>query len=83
MAEAVKQKIGFSNNSDENKLQGIAKYALNEKNANRLANNFKKMRGGALKIGQILSTSEQSVLPPIIREAMEKARSEADIMPLK
>ncbi len=41
------------------------------------------MRGGALKIGQILSTSEQSIMPPIIREAMEKARSEADIMPLK
>lgn len=48
-----------------------------------LANNFKKMRGAALKIGQMLSTSEESVLPPIIREAMEKARSEADIMPLK
>jgi aarF domain-containing kinase len=41
------------------------------------------MRGGALKIGQILSTSEESVLPPVIRDAMEKARSEADIMPLK
>lgn len=41
------------------------------------------MRGGALKIGQILSTSEESVLPPVIRDAMEKARSEADIMPRK
>lgn len=30
-----------------------------------------------------MSTSEESVLPPIIRDAMEKARSEADIMPLK
>jgi aarF domain-containing kinase len=56
---------------------------LNEKNANRLALNFKKMRGGALKIGQLLSTSEESVMPPIIRDALEKARSEADIMPLK
>jgi len=56
---------------------------LNEKNAERLANNFKKMRGGALKIGQILSTSEESALPPILRTAMEKARSEADIMPIK
>lgn len=56
---------------------------MNEKNAERLANNFKKMRGGALKIGQILSTSEESVLPPILRTAMEKARSEADIMPIK
>ena len=41
------------------------------------------MRGAALKLGQILSTSEESVLPPVIRDAMEKARSEADIMPIK
>jgi len=41
------------------------------------------MRGAALKLGQILSTSEESVLPPVIRDAMEKARSEADIMPVK
>jgi aarF domain-containing kinase len=61
----------------------VAKYALTEKNAKRLAENFKKMRGGALKIGQILSTSEESVLPPIVRQAMEEARSEANIMPMK
>jgi len=36
-----------------------------------------------LKIGQILSTAEESVMPPVIRDAMEKARSEADIMPIK
>lgn len=41
------------------------------------------MRGAALKLGQILSTSEDTVLPPVIRDAMEKARSEADIMPVK
>lgn len=41
------------------------------------------MRGAALKLGQILSTSEDTILPPVIRDAMEKARSEADIMPIK
>ena len=56
---------------------------MNERNADRLANSFRQMRGAALKIGQILSTSEESVLPPVIRDAMEKARSEADIMPIK
>lgn len=81
VAEAFKQKVGLS--SAGAGQAGIAKYALNEKNADRLANNFKKMRGGALKLGQLLSTGEESVLPPIVREAMEKARSEADIMPLK
>merc|ERR1712086_807087 len=81
VAEAFKQKVGLSSGGDGK--AGIAKYALNEKNADRLANNFKKMRGGALKIGQIMSTGEESILPPVIRDAMEKARSEADIMPLK
>ena len=81
VAEAIKQKVGISQSDGANK--GIANYALNQKNADRLANNFKKMRGGALKIGQLLSTSEESILPPIIRDAMEKARSEANIMPLK
>lgn len=41
------------------------------------------MRGAALKLGQVMSTSEESVIPPVIRDAMEKARSEADIMPQK
>ena len=41
------------------------------------------MRGAALKIGQAMSNSEDSVFPPVIRNAMEKARSEADIMPIK
>ncbi len=41
------------------------------------------MRGAVLKLGQILSTSEESIVPPVIRQAMEKARAEADIMPLK
>jgi hypothetical protein len=50
MAEAFKQKVGISTNKSGMK-DGIASYALNEKNADRLAQNFKKMRGGALKIG--------------------------------
>ena len=49
MAEAFKQKTGLSTNNTGK--SGIAGYALNEKNAERLAANFKKMRGGALKIG--------------------------------
>ena len=49
VAEAFKQKVGLPSAGDGK--AGIAKYALNEKNADRLANNFKKMRGGALKIG--------------------------------
>lgn len=51
MAEAFKQKVGLKDQDTNQNVQGVAKYALNEKNAQRLADNFKKMRGGALKIG--------------------------------
>ena len=84
IGEAIYQKTGLSEEKDYQRgKSGVAKYALNKKNADRLAESFRKMRGAALKIGQVLSTSEESVLPPVMRDAMEKARSEADIMPIK
>jgi aarF domain-containing kinase len=84
MAEAVKHKLHLKEeNESQRGKTGIAKYAVNEKNADRLQKAFRNLRGAALKIGQIMSASEESVLPPVIRNAMEKARSEADIMPIK
>lgn len=80
--EAVMYQLGMSS-EDDNKLTGIKKYAANASNADKLQKTFRKMRGAVLKLGQILSTSEESVVPPVIRDAMEKARSEADIMPVK
>lgn len=41
------------------------------------------MRGAVLKLGQILSTGNTNMVPKVIIDAMEKARSEADIMPVK
>jgi len=84
MSEAIKQKVGYTDENESQKgKSGIAKYALNENNAELLSSSFRKMRGAALKLGQIMSTSEASFMPPVIRDAMEKARSEADIMPIK
>ncbi len=52
MVEAVKQKVGFSlENESQKGKSGIAKYALNEKNADLLSKSFRKMRGAALKLG--------------------------------
>lgn len=30
-----------------------------------------------------MSASDEKIIPPVLRDAMEKARSEADIMPRK
>jgi len=54
---------------------------VNENTAEKLADSLCKMRGAALKLGQILSTLEDSFMPPIIKAALERARCEADFLP--
>lgn len=39
------------------------------------------MRGAALKLGQVLSTMEDSTVPPLIKNALERARANADFLP--
>ena len=40
------------------------------------------MRGAALKLGQALSMQEEKLVPPVIKEALERARAYAHKMPL-
>jgi hypothetical protein len=40
---------------------------ITESNAERLANALCRMRGAALKIGQMLSIQDETVLPPQVR----------------
>ena len=39
------------------------------------------MRGAALKLGQMLSIQDESVVPPAIARALERVREGADVMP--
>ena len=54
---------------------------VSESNIDRISETFCKMRGASLKLGQILSTMEDKVVPPFIKKSLERARQEADIMP--
>ncbi|KAG2386604.1 hypothetical protein C9374_002348 [Naegleria lovaniensis] len=54
---------------------------LTEKNAEILADTLCKMRGAALKIGQVMSIQDESTVPPVIQKALEKVRHAANIMP--
>ena len=53
----------------------------NDKNADILASSLCRMRGAALKIGQMLSIQDESVLPPTLTRALEQVRAGADAMP--
>ena len=54
--------------------------ASNE-NADRLAATLCRMRGAALKMGQMLSIQDESLLPPALTRALKQVRQGADAMP--
>jgi aarF domain-containing kinase len=50
-------------------------------NADRLAATLCRMRGAALKMGQMLSIQDESLLPPALTRALKQVRQGADAMP--
>eukprot|EP00192_Tetraselmis_astigmatica_P024868 CAMPEP_0117679190 /NCGR_PEP_ID=MMETSP0804-20121206/17687_1 /TAXON_ID=1074897 /ORGANISM="Tetraselmis astigmatica, Strain CCMP880" /LENGTH=623 /DNA_ID=CAMNT_0005488605 /DNA_START=206 /DNA_END=2077 /DNA_ORIENTATION=+ len=54
---------------------------MTERNAERLADALCRMRGAALKLGQMLSIQDENVLPPQLLAALERVREGADVMP--
>lgn len=54
---------------------------VSEASAERLAAALCRMRGAALKLGQMLSIQDDALLPPALASALARARAGADIMP--
>ena len=54
---------------------------LTPRNAQRIAGELAKMRGAAMKVGQLLSMDAGEVLPPEIAALLDRLRSDADPMP--
>lgn len=54
---------------------------LSEANVNRIVETLCKVRGAALKIGQLISMQDESVVDPQIAAAFERVRQQADFMP--
>ncbi|CAH1965303.1 unnamed protein product [Acanthoscelides obtectus] len=54
---------------------------LNKANMERIADTLCKVRGAALKLGQILSIQDESIINPELAKALERVRKSADFMP--
>jgi aarF domain-containing kinase len=66
---------------DDSPLIGGGSVFMTEANAERLAVALCRMRGAALKLGQMLSMQDENVIPPQIQRALERVRQGADTMP--
>lgn len=54
---------------------------LSEANANRIVETLCKVRGAALKIGQLLSIQDENLISPQLQRIFERVRYSADFMP--
>lgn len=73
-AEYAARLLGSSSNSSGSSV-------VNDANADRLAATLCRMRGAALKMGQMLSIQDESLLPPALTRALKQVRQGADAMP--
>lgn len=50
-------------------------------NIERLVSKLSRMRGAALKVGQLISFQDENIIPPAIREVLRRLQSRANYMP--
>jgi aarF domain-containing kinase len=80
LTEAVSQFSGGSNSSSSN---NSSKRGLSEKSAEQLAEALCRMRGAALKLGQMLALQDEQTLSPALAAALDRVKAGADYMPKK
>ncbi|XP_019851732.1 PREDICTED: atypical kinase COQ8B, mitochondrial-like [Amphimedon queenslandica] len=77
-AEVARRSLGMSN--DELSKKTDIPF-LTKANLERIVDTLCRVRGAALKIGQMISLQDNSFMPEPIQEIFERVRSNADFMP--
>uniref|UniRef100_A0AAR2KD80 ABC1 atypical kinase-like domain-containing protein n=1 Tax=Pygocentrus nattereri TaxID=42514 RepID=A0AAR2KD80_PYGNA len=75
LAEVVKQSFGGKRSAV------LDSPLLSEANAERIVDTLCKVRGAALKLGQMLSIQDNSFINPQLQKIFERVRQSADFMP--
>ena len=78
ISELAKRTIGQSSSSSNS----VGPLVLsNDANAQRLSDSLRRMRGAAMKLGQMLSIQDESIAPPALTNALAQVRRSAEAMP--
>uniref|UniRef100_A0A8C8SSR3 Atypical kinase COQ8A, mitochondrial n=1 Tax=Pelusios castaneus TaxID=367368 RepID=A0A8C8SSR3_9SAUR len=67
----------------ERVVKGDPSPLLSEANAERIVRTLCKVRGAALKLGQMLSIQDDALINPALQKIFERVRHSADFMPTK
>ena len=74
LAEASKRLVGIGDRD--------ASVILSDANAERIVQTLCRVRGAALKIGQLLSIQDDALVSPEVGRIFERVRESADFMPV-
>ncbi|KAA0189752.1 ABC domain containing protein kinase [Fasciolopsis buskii] len=80
-AEWTKRKVGLTGSMDA--VLGPDNPFLSEANLQRIVDTLCRMRGAALKLGQMLSIQDDSLVSPQVQKIFERVRQAADFMPAR
>ncbi|XP_028253170.1 atypical kinase COQ8A, mitochondrial isoform X2 [Parambassis ranga] len=81
LAEVAKKTIRQNGESKKSVLDSSP--FLSEANAERIVRTLCKVRGAALKLGQMLSIQDDAFINPQLAKIFERVRQSADFMPIK
>uniref|UniRef100_A0A8C3GB10 Atypical kinase COQ8A, mitochondrial n=1 Tax=Cyclopterus lumpus TaxID=8103 RepID=A0A8C3GB10_CYCLU len=81
LAEVAKKTMRHNGNDKKGVLDSSP--FLSEANAERIVRTLCKVRGAALKLGQMLSIQDDAFINPQLAKIFERVRQSADFMPIK
>ena len=82
--ELTKRALGVNDKNKDNTnsiISSSKSVFLTEENIGRVVDTLCKVRGAALKLGQMLSIQDDALLSPTLQRIFERVRQSADFMP--
>ncbi|XP_006626150.2 atypical kinase COQ8A, mitochondrial [Lepisosteus oculatus] len=83
LAEVAKKSLRSEDRNGDKKAVLDSSPFLSEANAERIVRTLCKVRGAALKLGQMLSIQDDAFINPQLAKIFERVRQSADFMPIK
>ncbi|XP_036397944.1 atypical kinase COQ8A, mitochondrial [Megalops cyprinoides] len=83
LAEVAKKTLRLEEKNGEKKAILDSSPFLSEANAERIVRTLCKVRGAALKLGQMLSIQDDAFINPQLAKIFDRVRQSADFMPTK
>ncbi|XP_076028709.1 atypical kinase COQ8B, mitochondrial-like isoform X3 [Oratosquilla oratoria] len=80
VAEMTRRTLGYRDGKGSGSLLDASPF-LTEANAKRIVDTLCRVRGAALKLGQMLSIQDNALINPQLQKIFERARQSADFMP--